>query len=94
MENLDSISRYLLQECRIADPDSPADEHGQRVPVKEQYEHFRNWYRDWVDDKMRFMPSKRAFTTEVCRRGAHGMKRGGVRYVYGVRMAGAGEVRA
>ena len=92
-EDLDSISRFLRQECVVADPDSPEEEHGRRIAVRELYASYTNWYHNWVDDKLRYLPSKRTFTTEVCRRGGQGMLRGGVRWIYGVQLAEGREVR-
>ena len=80
-----SIGRYAATAILIADQDSPAADHQHRVAVKEVYAHFCQWYEAWADDKLRRLPSKRALTTELCRRGCRGQAMGGVRYLYGLR---------
>lgn len=76
-DNNESIKRFVESECsfnrEIGD--------GNRVRIKTVYDRFTAWYGNMVDSRLRGIPSIKAVSKELFRRGADIRKIGGVSYV-------------
>lgn len=76
----DLLGRFLEDVAEQADPDD-------RVPFKEFYDRFSQWYGENVDDSDRYRPKKKAVTDQLRRKGYRvpsARETGGQVYVYGV----------